>query len=166
EGEGEGDGTLRRPMPRPPGPHALTLPDGARLAAPFLAPGPFGRPTPGVWVEVPPGALLRAPAFASVLSAGPLPHRGLALVLELSPGRLLVLTDLDALHVQAGETLRPGDPMAHVGVRAPTRPEFTVEPEASEGAGSPPTFYMEARQGDSAQDPARWFAGLKEASAP
>ncbi|MEM6745352.1 MAG: hypothetical protein AAF676_16700, partial [Pseudomonadota bacterium] len=109
---------------------------------------------------------LRAPGPVSVLIAEPLPHRGLAAVLELAPGRLLILADLSALSVEAGATLPAGALIGHVGVRPSAHPDFAVELPAPTESPSEATLYMEARQDGAAVDPALWFNGYREAPSP
>ncbi|MEM1316386.1 MAG: hypothetical protein AAGI51_17650, partial [Pseudomonadota bacterium] len=154
------------PRRRPAALGALPPPVEGRVLFPYRALDRLGRPTPGVTLETAPGALVRSPAPASVLIAEALPHRGFAAVLELEPGRLLILADLSVLSAAAGSTLPAGAVVGHVGVRPSVSPDFSVELPASNGSPSFPTLYMEARQYGAAVDPALWFNAYEEATTP
>lgn len=134
-------------------PKALTLPvearptldgDGWRLQARF-------------------GALVRAPAAATVLYSGPLRGFRIVQILELSPGQQLILAGLGQGLVRSGDTVPAGTalgvlpdpplPDLHGNVTNSTLP-----------AGSLPrdTLYMEGRYADRPVDLTQWFAVTKD----
>ncbi|MFO7855194.1 MAG: peptidoglycan DD-metalloendopeptidase family protein, partial [Paracoccaceae bacterium] len=157
----------RLPQPRPPAPGTLASPlDGGRPASRFGAPDTLGQPTPGLRLAAPAPATARAPTTASVRFAGPLAGFGTVAILELGPGRLLTLAGLDALAVEAGETVREGAVIGHIGVTVSGAAEFPVEAPRPEGAGSVTILYAETREGGRPVDPRGWFQFQGKAGSP
>lgn len=157
----------RLPRPRPPAPGTLTSPlEGGRPVSRFGAPDTLGQPTPGLRLAARAPATVRAPTTASVRFAGPLAGFGTVAILELGPGRLLTLAGLDALAVEAGETVREGAVIGHLGVTVSGAAEFPVEAPGPEGAGSSAILYAETREGGRPVDPRGWFEFQGKAGSP
>ena len=157
-------------------PDAATDPDAPEAKLPLPAPGPVARrfrepdaaglARPGWVLTLPPKTLVTAPADATVRYAGPLLDAAAVTILELAPGRLLVLSGMGETLAPRGATLAAGDPVGLMGGNDPSSRD--VLDAATDGHGQLTTepLYMELRQGDRPLDPDAWFEAAQEDGEP
>ena len=149
-------------MPGPDASAVLTLPIPlpveAGLVRGFRELDAAGVARPGWVLATAPGALVTAPAAASVRHAGPLLDYGLVIVLEPRAGALMVLAGLAEGYVRAGEVVAAGASLGLMGGAAPAPREFRKAAVRSDGASRSETLYVEARVDGTPVDPANWFA--------
>jgi septal ring factor EnvC (AmiA/AmiB activator) len=101
-----------------------------------------GRPAlQGVVLRTGGGASVAAPAAGDVAYAGVFRSYGEVLILNVEGGYALVLTGLDAINVQVGDTVRAGQPVGTMPASAIPAPEL----------------YVEVRRGGRAVDPGAWL---------
>ena len=92
-------------------------------------------PASGVSYQAPPNARVVSPCGGRVVFAGPFRSFGLLMIVDCGGGYHFVLSGLDRLDGQVGQTVQPGEP---VGVMPAWDPQ--------NAAGSRPTLYMELRK--------------------
>ncbi|UWQ21902.1 murein hydrolase activator EnvC [Jannaschia sp. W003] len=135
----------------------LPLPGDLRLLRGFREPDAAGISRPGLVLAAAPGALLTAPASATVRYAGPLLDYGLVIVLEPRAGALVVVAGLHESYVRRGDILAAGAPLGLMGGDAPEAVEFRSGAGGGGGAFRPETLYVETREGGVPVDPSTWF---------
>lgn len=113
---------------------------------------------PGLVVETPALAIVKAPADAVVRYAGPFLEYGYVTVLEPDAGTMVVLAGLAQLQVRTGATVKRGDLLGLMGGHSPVVEE-SVTPEPAQGTGPGETLYIEIRQGRGPVDPEPLFKG-------
>lgn len=117
----------------------------------------FTERNPGWTFATPPGALVTAPADASVRFAGTMPDRGTVLVIEPSPGRLILMTGLGETLVSRSQIVAMGDPIALMPGEPPPIQENLIESVARDGQSPGERLYMEIRQSQAPVDPTIFF---------
>lgn len=123
-------------------PAAWVAPAQGRITRAYGAREPGGPAAQGVTVRTNSGAQIVSPAAGEVAYASSFRSYGNVLILNLDGGYALVLTGLDAINVQVGQTVRAGQ---LVGQMTAT-------------AASAPDLYVEVRRGDQPVDPGRWLS--------
>ena len=120
-------------------------------------PDAAGVARPGVLLATRPGALVTAPAAATIRYVGPLLDLGNVVILELRPDTLLVLAGLEVTYGAPGHIITGGTPVGIMGGTVLTRD--TAALTSGEGAGTqrPETLYIEVREQNAPQDPMSWF---------
>lgn len=98
--------------------------------------------TQGVRVRTGAGAEVISPAAGEVAYAGPFRSYGNVLILDIAGGYALVLTGLETMQVQVGETVQPGQFLGRM-------------PESDTSA---PDLYVEVRRNGQPVDPERWLS--------
>ncbi len=118
---------------------------------------------PGIVLETPPGALVTAPAPATIRFRGPLLDYENVMIVEPAEGFLLVLAGLETVYGDPGDVVEAGAPLGLMGGNATLVAEFGagIGEQAQLGGGGGPTetLYMELRQGAEPVDPILWFDG-------
>jgi septal ring factor EnvC (AmiA/AmiB activator) len=126
---------------------------GAAIPAAWLAPAEgqiargfgvreAGAPaTQGATVRTRRGAQVISPASAVVSYAGPFRSYGQVLILNLDGGYAVVLTGLESVRVNVGDTVRAGEPLGEM-------------PDSDTTA---PDLYVEVRRQGQPVDPGRWL---------
>ncbi len=134
--------------PRRPGagsgvvPAAWLAPAQGSIARAYGAREGQGPATQGVTLQTRSSAQVISPAAGEVAYAGLFRSYGQVLILNLDGGYVLVLTGLETITVQAGETVRAGQPIGEM-------------PSSDMPA---PELYVEVRREGRTIDPGRWLA--------
>lgn len=124
-------------------PASWVAPAEGRITRGFGAAAGAGPASQGVVLRTRNGAQVVSPAAGQVSYAGPFRSYGHVLILNLDGGYALVLTGLDAISAQAGDTVRAGQPVGEMS------PSDTPAPE----------LYVEVRRDGRVVDPGRWLNG-------
>ena len=111
----------------------------------------------GWTVETAPGALVVAPAAATIRFAGETDSLGNLTILETEPGVLLILQGHHTSFVQTDMVVSEGDPVAIMGGQNPLEQENLNETTILGGQSDGETLYIEIRQGRKAVDPSTRF---------
>ncbi|MFQ6546433.1 murein hydrolase activator EnvC family protein [Aestuariibius sp. 2305UL40-4] len=136
----------------------LPLPVQGDLLRRFGEADAAGVERPGWVVATAPGALVTAPATATIRYNGPLLDLGTVVVLEPAPDLLLILAGLAEGYGAAGEIVPLGHPVGIVsGAEGQGDAILTAGAEGAGGAGQE-TLYIELRDKTGPRDPATWFA--------
>lgn len=98
-------------------------------------------------------ALVSAPAPASVRFVGEIPAQGQVVILETSPGRLMILAGLEQVLVGRGQIVSRGDPLGLMGGRTAPAQEKLNETAVLGGQPRGETLYIEIRQGQAPVNP-------------
>jgi septal ring factor EnvC (AmiA/AmiB activator) len=109
---------------------------------------------PGIVLATRPEALVTAPWDGTIRYRGPLLDYGNVMLLEPSPGYLIVLAGLATVFGEVGEIVPRGAPLGLMGGREGV------------GGAETETLYIELRQDAVAIDPAPWFAETKDRTGP
>ncbi len=114
---------------------------------------------PGWTVETAPNAIVKMPATATILYAGPLLDYGNVVILEPEAELLLILAGLARIEGEVGDIVPEGDPIGEMGgqIDAVLSHDSTVN-----GIAAGETLYIEVRDQDGPRDPATWFAKDEE----
>ncbi len=136
----------RRGTTTPRGPNVIPAawmaPAQGQITRAYGARDPGGAAAQGVTVRTNSGAQVVSPAAGEVAYASSFRSYGNVLILNLDGGYALVLTGLDAINVQVGQTVRAGQLVGQMSV----------------AASSAPDLYVEVRRGDQPVDPGRWLS--------
>jgi murein DD-endopeptidase MepM/ murein hydrolase activator NlpD len=123
-------------------PAAWVAPAQGRITRAYGARDAGGPAAQGVTVRTNSGAQVVSPAAGEVVYASSFRSYGNVLILNLDGGYALVLTGLDAINVQVGQTVRAGQLVGQM----------------TAAASSAPDLYVEVRRGDQPVDPGRWLS--------
>ena len=117
---------------------------------------------PGIVVATGPGALVVAPAAATLRYSGPLLDYGLVSILEPQPGILFVFAGLSEVFGETGQILPEGSPVGLMG--GETLADSSSQSFLSESAGGArlETLYIEVRVRNAPDNPLLWFEADKE----
>ena len=113
---------------------------------------------PGWVIATRAGALVTAPAAATVRYRGPLLNYGIVIILEPAPDLLIVITGLAQAFGEAGQIVPAGAPIGLMGGQMPDVDAILTETSAGLGRPQTETLYLEVRDGQGPVDPATWFA--------
>lgn len=116
----------------------------------------------GWLVGTAPEALVTAPTDATVRFSGEIPESGQVIILEASPGRLVILTGHAQSFVLRGQIVSQGDPVGLMGGSVPAIQEKLIETSILGGQPREETLYIEIRQGQAPVDPAAFLRPSKE----
>jgi septal ring factor EnvC (AmiA/AmiB activator) len=114
---------------------------------------------PGIIVATRPGALVTAPAAATIRYAGPLLDFGSVMILEPENAMLFVIAGLDQVYGEPGQVIAAGTPLGLMG--GLSQEELSPLREDT-GSDLTETLYIEVRQNNMPQDPERWFRTDKD----
>lgn len=121
---------------------------------------------PGIAMATRPQALVSAPWAGTIRYVGPLLDYGNVMILEPGQGYLMVLAGLGTVYGEVGEVVPRGAALGLMGGAAPRAADAADTFLAPAGDGGAvrdtETLYIELRQGTQAEDPAPWFAALRE----
>ncbi len=123
-------------------PAAWLAPAQGNIARAYGARSGQGPAAQGATLETRAAAQVIAPTAGEVAYAGLFRSYGQVLILNLDGGYVLVLTGLETITVQAGETVRAGQPVGEM-------------PSSDTPA---PELYVEVRRDGRTLDPGRWLA--------
>lgn len=113
---------------------------------------------PGWVVATRPGALVTAPAAATIRYRGPLLDYGVVIILEPATDVLIVIAGLADAFGEAGQVVPAGAPIGMMGGEMPAVDALLTESTTGEGRQRSETLYLEVRDGQGPVDPATWFA--------
>lgn len=113
---------------------------------------------PGWVVATRPGALITAPAAATIRYRGPLLDYGVVIILEPATDVLIVIAGLADAFGEAGQVVPAGAPIGMMGGEMPAVDALLTESASAEGRQRSETLYLEVRDGQGPVDPATWFA--------
>ena len=113
---------------------------------------------PGWVIATRPGALVTAPAAATIRYRGPLLDYGIVIILEPAADVLLVIAGLSQAFGDAGQVVPAGAPIGMMGGEMPAVDALLTESTTGEGRQRSETLYLEVRDGQGPIDPATWFA--------
>lgn len=136
----------------------LSLPVQGTVLRRFNQADAAGIVRPGLVVAARPRSLVTSPAAATVRFRGPLLDYGNVIILEPAPDVLLVVAGLAEVFGEAGQVLPQGAPIGLMGGEQPGVDAILTESSTGVGPGRSETLYLEVREGQSAVDPATWFA--------
>lgn len=109
-------------------------------------------------------ALVTSPTAATIRYRGPLLDLGNVIILEPETGILFVFAGLDVVYGAAGDIVAAGAPVGLMGGDDPDLGAILSAAGSAEGSGNgrSETLYIEVRQDNSPQDPAKWFRGIED----
>ena len=113
---------------------------------------------PGWVIATRPGALVTAPAAATIRYRGPLLDYGVVIILEPATDVLIVVAGLSDAWGEAGQVVPAGAPIGIMGGEMPVVDALLTETVTGEGRQRSETLYLEVRDGQGPVDPATWFA--------
>ena len=116
----------------------------------------------GILIATRPAALVTAPWPATVRYRGPLLDYGNVMIVEPSPGYLLVLAGMDSVFGETGDIVEAGAPLGLMGGSDANAAVFPADAEEGGGTGRTETLYIELRHGKEPLDPGPWFAETKD----
>lgn len=136
----------------------LALPVQGRILRRFAEPDAAGIVRPGWVIATRPGALVHTPVAATIRFQGPLLDYGNVIILEPAADVLFVIAGLGSVFGETGQILPPGSPVGLIGGEQPSVDAILTEGGVSPAGSRTQTLYLEVRDGQSAIDPAVWFA--------
>jgi septal ring factor EnvC (AmiA/AmiB activator) len=107
-------------------------------------------------------ALVTAPADATVRFADSMPSNGPVIILETSPGRLVILTGQATNFVRRTQIVSEGEPIALMGGREASAQENLIETSLLGGRRIIKKKNIEIRQGQAPVDPAAFLRPSQE----
>ena len=107
-------------------------------------------------------ALVTAPASATVRFSGEIPGSGPVVILETSPGQLVILAGHGQSFVRRGQIVAEGEPIALMSGSRPAEQENLNETVLLGGQSGDETLYIEIRQGQAPVDPAAFLRPQQE----
>jgi septal ring factor EnvC (AmiA/AmiB activator) len=128
------------------------MPVSGDFARDFGVPDGYGGTTRGVSISTRPKAAVISPADGWVAFAGPFRSFGRLLIINAGGGYYLLLAGMDQIHVDVGQFVLAGEPVATMGEGASALPAAG----AIESAG--PVLYVEFRKDNGSIDPGPWWA--------
>jgi murein hydrolase activator len=112
----------------------------------------FGSVEKGDSFAAVPGAVVSAPADATVAYSGPYRTYGQLLILNAGEGYYLVMAGMDRINVEVGQSVAAGEPVALMG-------DGTTKTAATIAVGAvQPVLYVEFRKDGTIIDPGPWWA--------
>jgi murein hydrolase activator len=113
---------------------------------------------PGWVIATRPGALVTAPAAATIRYRGPLLDYGIVIILEPATDVLIVIAGLADAFGEAGQVVPAGAPIGMMGGDLPAVDAILTETATGVRPPRSETLYLEVRDGQGPVDPATWFA--------
>lgn len=117
---------------------------------------------PGWLVASAAEALVTAPTAATVRFTGDVSGSGSVIILETSPGELIILSGHARSFVRRGQIVNLGEPIALMGGARPVEQEKLNETSLLGGQPGDETLYIEVRQGQAPVDPAAFLRPKQE----
>jgi septal ring factor EnvC (AmiA/AmiB activator) len=130
----------------------LPLPVSGDFTREFGVPDGYGGTTRGVSITTRPKAAVVSPADGWVAFAGPFRSFGRLLIINAGGGYYLLLAGMDQIHVDVGQFVLAGEPVATMGEASPVSP--ATGPVESGGQ----VLYVEFRKDNGSIDPGPWWA--------
>jgi septal ring factor EnvC (AmiA/AmiB activator) len=130
----------------------LPLPVSGDFTREFGVSDGYGGTTRGVSITTRPKAAVVSPADGWVAFAGPFRSFGRLLIINAGGGYYLLLAGMDQIHVDVGQFVLAGEPVATMGEASPVSP--ATGPVESGGQ----VLYVEFRKDNGSIDPGPWWA--------
>lgn len=153
EGDGQSDGPDARALKG-----SIALPVAGQILRRFGQTDAAGIARPGVLIATRPRALVTTPVPATIRYAGPLLDYGNVVILEPAADTLWVLAGMAEVFGQVGQIIPDGTPIGLMGGAAADVQAILMESAQGSSGFQSETLYLEVRAGQSAIDPATWFA--------
>ena len=144
------------------GEQAWAMPVLGQVVRTFEEADASGIRRPGWLMATAPEALVTAPASATVRFSGVVPGSGPVIILETSPGQLVILSGHAQSFVRRDQIVDGGEPIALMGGGRPPEQEKLNETSHTGGQSGDETLYMEVRQGQAPVDPAAFLRPMQE----
>ncbi|WP_174803112.1 murein hydrolase activator EnvC family protein [Martelella limonii] len=129
----------------------LVLPVSGDILRRYGDPDGTGHTASGITIAARPGALVSAPADATVVYAGRFRSYGEMVILNVGDGYHVVMTGLDDLKVHQGDFVFSGEPLAEMGTtRIASAATMALETDR-------PTLYIELRHDGKPVDSQPWW---------
>ncbi|MCD1633209.1 murein hydrolase activator EnvC [Martelella mediterranea] len=129
----------------------LILPVAGEILRRYGDPDGTGHRATGMTIAARPGALVSAPADATVVYAGRFRSYGEMVILNVGDGYHIVMTGMDDLKVRQGDFIFSGEPLAEMGTRR-IASAATMALETDR-----PTLYIEFRHNGKPVDSQPWW---------
>lgn len=140
---------------------SLALPVVGRIIRQYNEADGSGVTRPGMIIATSPGALVTAPAAATIRYRGPLLNYGNVMIVEPARDYLLVLAGMSQVFGEVGDVVQAGEPLGLMGGAEGAAAEFGAAfvKGAADGndADQTQSLYLELRKGKETLDPAGWF---------
>ena len=137
---------------------AIPLPVAGQVIRQFNETDAAGIERPGILIATRPRALVATPVSATIRYAGPLLDYGTVVILEPAADTLWVVAGLAVAFGEVGQIVPDGTPIGLMGGII-TDAQAILNESAQGSAGErTETLYLEVRDGQSAVNPAEWFA--------
>ena len=137
---------------------SVPLPVAGQVLRGYNEPDAAGIVRPGILIATRPRALVTTPVSATIRYAGPLLDYGNVIILEPAADTLWVIAGLAEVFGEVGQIVPDGTPIGLMGGQI-TPPQAILTESAQGSAGQrSETLYLEVRDGQSAVNPADWFA--------
>ncbi len=135
----------------------LEYPVQGRILAGFGQPNGLGGTLSGLAIAAAAETLVRSPADAEVVFAGPFRSYGQLLILDAGGGYLLLMAGMKQIDVTLGQKLRAGEPLGMMGdTTSPGTALFTGLNE------SRAVLYVEIRKNGEPADSSEWWIGSRK----
>ncbi|AKS44650.1 Septal ring factor EnvC, activator of murein hydrolases AmiA and AmiB [Octadecabacter temperatus] len=137
---------------------AIPLPVAGQVIRQYYEADAAGIERPGILIATQQRALVTTPVSATIRYAGPLLDYGTVVILEPAADTLWVIAGLAEAFGEVGQILPDGTPIGLMGGNI-TDAQGILNESAQGSAGErTETLYLEVRDGQSAVNPAEWFA--------
>lgn len=137
---------------------SIPLPVDGRVIRMFEEPDAAGIARPGVLIAARPRSLVTTPVSATIRYAGPLLDYGNVIILEPAVDVMWVIAGLSEVFGEAGQIVPDGTPVGLMGGVVTGAQGILTESAQGSAGQRTETLYLEVRDGQSAVDPATWFA--------
>lgn len=130
----------------------LAYPVAGEKVVSFGDPDGYGGQAQGISLAARPGSLVLAPSDGKVVYSGPFRSYGQILILDAGDNYHIVLTGMERVNVELGQSVLAGEPVAVMGA---TR---LASLENVDHTSAQPLLYVEFRKDGNAIDSAPWWA--------
>ncbi len=137
---------------------AIPLPVTGSVIRQFQDADAAGIARPGILIATVPRALVTTPVSATVRYAGPLLDYGNVIILEPAADTLWVFAGLAEVFGKVGQIVPDGTPIGLMGGELTDAQGILMQSAQGSAGTRTETLYLEVRDGQSAVNPAEWFA--------
>ncbi|ARO15576.1 hypothetical protein BVG79_02236 [Ketogulonicigenium robustum] len=136
----------------------LALPVTGEILRRFNEEDAAGTRRPGLVIATRPQAMVTSPIAATIRFVGPLLDMGVVVILEPAPNVLFIMAGLDQGFGTVGQIIPEDTPVGLMGGSTPDGDALLMQANQGNAQNLSETLYLEVREGQSAVDPAAWFA--------
>lgn len=137
---------------------AIPLPVAGQIVRRFEEADAAGVQRPGILIATRPRALVTTPVSATIRYAGPLLDYGTVIILEPAADTLWVLAGMAEVFGEVGQIVPDGTAIGLMGGNIMQAQAILIESAEGSAGARTQTLYLEVRDGQSAVNPADWFA--------